>query len=100
MNLEFGRYLFREFTWELEQHPGLVTVLRGVSSDDVELLDYSGYDCLDVRSGGEIFRLHLTWNGKAEPHIEPLSATEKRQKLPSNDVKALQAAETSEVELT
>ena len=82
VKLEFAGYLFREFTWELEQHPELVTDLRGVSLKEVEFLEFAGYDRLDLRFRGRIYRLHLTWQQNVPPRIERIHNEAQRQKLP------------------
>ena len=65
----FGRYLLREFFWELDQHESRPAILQGLSQDQVEVIDFAGYDELRLRLPGSVLNVRLSWRKDTPPSV-------------------------------
>lgn len=70
--INFKRYLVREFFWELAQHEPLPAGFVAVQQESVEVLSYCGYDELRIRVGDALYDVHLSWKKAVPPVVQKL----------------------------
>ena len=71
-DVKFKRYLLGEMYWELEQHGQMSSPFSNGDRESVEVLTFQGYNDLQVRVGGVVYDVHLTWQ-KTEPPVIKLA---------------------------
>lgn len=65
----FGRYLLRELFWELAQFEVAVPGLTDVPPEQIEVLAYSGYDSVRLKTASQTLEARLSWRGDVLPVI-------------------------------
>jgi hypothetical protein len=69
MSTDVGRYLLRELLYQLERSGVDVPGLTDVNSEELEVLSFSGYDDLRLRSGSQTYDARLDWSLRTAPVV-------------------------------
>lgn len=73
MDDKFGRYLLGELLWELTKFEIAVPGLTDVLPDNVEVLGFSGYDIVRVRTATKVINAYLNWKADPAPVLKEVT---------------------------